>query len=43
VCGQDSYAEIKGFNTSAGQTINYYVDTKARPSSFYYSFPVYLG
>lgn len=43
VCGQDSYAHVKGFLTSAGQTINYYVETKNRPSSFYYSFPVFLG
>lgn len=43
VCGQDSYAHVKGFLTSAGQTINYYVQTKNRPSSFYYSFPVFLG
>lgn len=43
VCGQDSYAEVKGFKTSAGQTINYYVETKKRPNSFYYSFPVFLG
>jgi len=43
VCGQDSYAKVKGFVSTAGQTINYYVDTKNRPTSFYYSFPVYLG
>lgn len=43
VCGQDSYAEVKGFRTSAGQTINYYVETKNRPTCFYMSFPVYLG
>lgn len=43
VCGQDSYAEVKGFKTSAGQTINYYTETSNRPTSFYYSFPVYLG
>lgn len=43
VCGQDSYAEVKGFKTSAGQTINFYVETKKRPNSFYYSFPVFLG
>lgn len=43
VCGQDSYAKIKGFASTAGQTINFYVDTKNRPTSFYYSFPVYLG
>ena len=42
VCGQDSYARMKGFVSTAGQTINYYVDTKARPTSFYYSFPVFL-
>lgn len=43
VCGQDSFAEVKGFKTSAGQTINYYVETKTRPNCFYYSFPVFLG
>lgn len=43
VCGQDSYAEVKGFRTSAGQTINYYVKTENRPSCFYFSFPVWLG
>jgi Icc-related predicted phosphoesterase len=43
VCGQDSYAKIKGFSSTAGQTINFYVETKNRPTSFYYSFPVFLG
>lgn len=43
VCGQDSYAEVLGFSSSAGQTINFYVDTNSRPNCFYYSFPVYLG
>jgi len=43
VCGQDSYAEVKGFKSSAGQTINFYVETSTRPTSFYYSFPVFLG
>lgn len=43
VCGQDSYAKIKGFASTAGQTINFYVETKKRPTSFYYSFPVFLG
>lgn len=43
VCGQDSYAEVKGYKTSAGQTINYYIQTDTRPSCFYQSFPVYLG
>lgn len=42
VCGQDSYAKVKGFSSTAGQTINFYVNTKERPTSFYYSFPVYL-
>jgi len=43
VCGQDSYAREKGFDSTAGQTINYYVETDNRPTSFYYSFPVWLG
>ena len=43
VCGQDSYAKVKGYTSTAGQTINFYVKTADRPTSFYYSFPVYLG
>lgn len=43
VCGQDSYAKVKGYASTPGQTINFYVDTKNRPTSFYYSFPVFLG
>ena len=43
VCGQDSYADIKGFDSTPGQTINYYVETTNRPTCFYYSFPVFLG
>lgn len=43
VCGQDSYAKVKGFDSTAGQTISFYVDTKKRPTSYYYSFPVFLG
>lgn len=43
VCGQDSFAKVKGFDSTAGQTINFYVETKNRPTSFYYSFPIYLG
>ncbi|PCI45915.1 MAG: hypothetical protein COB41_00565 [Proteobacteria bacterium] len=43
VCGQDSYAKVKGYDSTAGQTINFYIDTESRPTSFYYSFPVYLG
>jgi hypothetical protein len=42
LCGQDSYAKIKGYNSTPGQTINYYVETKDRPNCFYRSFPVYL-
>ena len=42
VCGLDSYASVMGFNSKAGQTINFYVDTKNRPNCFYYSFPVDL-
>ncbi len=43
VCGQDSYAEVKGYDSKAGQTINYYVKTKNRPNCFYTSFPVDLS
>lgn len=43
VCGQDSYSETMGFTTTAGQTINYYIQTDVRPNCFYKSFPVYLG
>lgn len=42
VCGQDSYAKIKGYNSSAGQTINFYVDDKRLPNAFLYSYPVNL-
>lgn len=42
VPGQDSYANVKGYDTQAGQTINYYVETDDRPNCFYKSFPVYL-
>jgi hypothetical protein len=41
--GPDSYAIEKGYVSTSGQVINFYVDTKNRPTSFYYSFPVYLG
>lgn len=43
VCGEDSYSKIHGYATTAGQTINFYVNTNKRPTSFYYSFPVFLG
>lgn len=42
VCGQDSYAQVLGYNSTAGQTINYYIETDERPTCFYKSFPVYL-
>ena len=42
VCGQDSYAKIKGYASTAGQTINFYVDDKRLPNAFLYSYPVYL-
>jgi predicted phosphodiesterase len=43
VCGIDSFAKVHGFDTTAGQTINYYIETKERPTCFYKSFPVFLG
>lgn len=42
LAGNDGYSEILGFNSEASQTINSYVQTKSRPTSFYRSFPVYL-
>jgi predicted phosphodiesterase len=42
VCGQDSYANVLGHSSTAGQTINYYIETTERPSCFYKSFPVWL-
>lgn len=42
VCGQDSFADVKGYDTEATQTINYYIETKTRPTPFYQTFPVYL-
>lgn len=41
--GPDSYSTEMGFVSTPGQVINFYVETKNRPTSFYYSFPVYLG
>ncbi len=43
VPGQDSFADVLGFDSAASQTLNYYVETLNRPSCFYRSFPVYLG
>lgn len=42
VPGQDSYAEAKGFTSEAIQVLNYYVETKNRPTCFFRSFPIYL-
>lgn len=42
VPGQDSYARVLGYDSHAGQTINYYIETDERPTCFYKSFPVYL-
>jgi hypothetical protein len=42
VCGQDSYAKVKGYSSTAGQTINFYVDDKKLPNAFLYSYPVFL-
>lgn len=40
--GQDSYADVKGYDTDAEQLISYYVQTSDRPTPYYRSFPVYL-
>jgi hypothetical protein len=37
VCGTDSYAEVLGYSSKAGQVINYYIDSE-RDNSFYHSF-----
>ncbi len=42
VPGQDSYANVMGFDSEATQIINFYVETTNRPTSFFSSFPVYL-
>lgn len=41
VCGQDSYAEILGFDTAPCQVLNFYVKSD-RPYSFYRTFPIYM-
>ena len=43
VCGQDSFAKVKGYNSLPGQTINFYVDDDKIPNGFLYSYPVHLG
>ena len=42
VVGNDSYAEVLGFSTDAVQILNFYINTKDRPTCFYKSFPIYL-
>ncbi len=42
-CLYDSYADTKGYNSQPCQVINYYIETKSRPDSFYTSFPVSLS
>jgi predicted phosphodiesterase len=42
VCGSDGYSETMGFDSTAGQTINYYIKTDVRPTPFFRSFPVCL-
>lgn len=42
LAGQDSYAEINGYDTEAAQTINYYIKTEKRKNPFYHSFCCYL-
>ena len=41
VCGQDSYAEVQGYDSVASQTLNYYVKSD-RKRSFYRTFPINL-
>ena len=41
VCGQDSFAEVQGFDSVASQTLNYYVKSD-RKRSFYRTFPINL-
>jgi len=42
VPGPDGYSDTLGFNSHASQTINYYIDTDERPTTFYKNFVVYL-
>ena len=42
VPGQDSFADVLGFDSEPTQTINFYIETKNRPTPFYQTFPVYL-
>lgn len=42
LAGQDGYSEINGYDSEASQTINYYIESKNRPDSFYHTFAVCL-
>lgn len=42
VPGPDGYSDNLGFDSMAGQTLVFYVETKTRPNCFYRVFPVYL-
>lgn len=42
VAGQDSYSQVKGYNSEALQVLNYYIQTNKRPTCFFRSFPIYL-
>lgn len=42
VPGPDGYSDAHGYNSHAGQTLNFYIATKERPNCFYKSFPIYL-
>lgn len=42
VPGPDSFSDTLGFNSHAGQTLNFYIPTRERPNCFYKSFPIYL-
>jgi len=43
VPGNDSYADVRGYNSSAGQAISLYVKTKNRQTSYYHTLLVQLG
>jgi hypothetical protein len=40
--GQDSFADVLGYDAMAQQILNQYVETTHRPTPFFRSFPIYL-
>lgn len=42
VCGEESYGNVLGYKSVAGQCINYYLETKSRTTPFYKTLPVCL-